>query len=114
MPAKSSGPTDLIYQLKITLRNFRPPIWRRVLVPGMFTLPKLHQVIQIAMGWSDSHLHRFLVDGIYYSAPFILIVIGKTPTMKIRAGSRWDRLRPTPSASLCMNMTLGMVGNMRL
>ena len=71
MPAKSSGPTDLIYQLKITLRSFRPPIWRRVLVPGMFTLPKLHQVIQIAMGWSDSHLHRFLVDGIYYSAPLL-------------------------------------------
>jgi len=70
MPAKSFGPIDLIYQLKITLRDFRPPIWRRVLVPGMFTLHKLHQVIQIAMGWSDSHLHRFLVDGIYYSAPY--------------------------------------------
>ena len=95
MPAKSSGPTDLIYQLKITLRGFRPPIWRRVLVPGMFTLPKLHQVIQIAMGWSDSHLHHFLVDGIYYSAPIYPDRDWEDTEMKIRAGSRWDRLRPT-------------------
>jgi len=40
---KSSAKTDIpIYQLKITLRNSRPPIWRRVLVPGNFTLDKLH------------------------------------------------------------------------
>ena len=64
MPAKSA-----IYQLKITLRDSRPPIWRRVLVPGGFNLRKLHQVVQIAMGWTDSHLHQFTVGGIYYGEP---------------------------------------------
>jgi hypothetical protein len=64
MPAKSA-----IYQLKITLRDSRPPIWRRVLVPGGFSLRKLHQVVQIAMGWTDSHLHQFTVGGIYYGEP---------------------------------------------
>lgn len=64
MPPKSA-----IYQLKITLRDSRPPIWRRVLVPGGFSLRKLHQVVQIAMGWTDSHLHQFAVGGINYGEP---------------------------------------------
>ena len=54
---KSSAKTNVpIYQLKITLRDSRPPIWRRVLVPGNFTLDMLHQVIQAAMGWYDYSL----------------------------------------------------------
>lgn len=52
-----------IYELKITLRGIRPPIWRRVQVSGNENLAKLHRIIQIAMGWEDSHLHQFIVDG---------------------------------------------------
>lgn len=55
--------TAAIYQLKITLEGVRPPIWRRVLVPGRIRLDALHTVIQIAMGWTDSHLHQFIKDG---------------------------------------------------
>jgi len=65
----SAGNLNLIYQLKVTLRGSRPPIWRRVLVPGKFSLRKLHQVIQLVMGWTDSHLHQFIIDGQYYSIP---------------------------------------------
>ena len=46
-------------QLKITLRYLKPEIWRRVLVPHDIALPRFHDVIQIAMGWTDSHLHGF-------------------------------------------------------
>ncbi|MEY3881697.1 MAG: hypothetical protein RIQ94_2493 [Pseudomonadota bacterium] len=67
MPTKSSR---LIYQLKITLIDTHPPIWRRVCVPGNFNLYQLHQVIQAAMGWTDSHLHQFIIDGEFYSVPF--------------------------------------------
>ncbi len=49
-----------IYQVKIALRNTHPRIWRRVLVPRNVTLGKLHRVLQRAMGWTDSHLHRFV------------------------------------------------------
>jgi hypothetical protein len=45
-----------INQLKVTLRNTRPPIWRRLLVPAGLTLEMLHDVLQVAMGWCDSHL----------------------------------------------------------
>lgn len=53
--------TTPLYQLKITLRDIKPPIWRRVLVSGGCTLAQLHTVIQAAMGWSDYHLHEFRV-----------------------------------------------------
>lgn len=49
-----------LYQLKITLKWSKPPIWRRVVVRGDMTLDRLHNVIQIAMGWTDSHLHQFI------------------------------------------------------
>jgi len=65
----SAGNLNLIYQLKVTLRGSRPPIWRRVLVPGKFSLHKLHQAIQLVMGWTESHLHQFIIDGQYYSIP---------------------------------------------
>ncbi len=53
-----SGPAPT-YQIKITLLDTDPPIWRRVLVPGSIALPKLHRVIQAAMSWSNDHLHEF-------------------------------------------------------
>ncbi len=55
-----------IYQLKVTLAGSRPPIWRRVLVPGDMVLGQLHLVLQIAMGWTDSHLHQFVCNRICY------------------------------------------------
>lgn len=48
-----------MYQLKITIRDSKPPIWRRVLVPEQITLSKLHAVIQLAFGWNDEHLYMF-------------------------------------------------------
>jgi len=58
-----------IYQLKILLKESKPLIWRRCLVPGNFTLEKLHKVIQIVMGWGNAHLHEFRVGDVSYSEP---------------------------------------------
>lgn len=58
-----------IYQLKLTLKHIRPPIWRRVDVPSDIKLGKLHQVIQIAMGWNDSHMHAFVAGKAIYGTP---------------------------------------------
>ena len=52
-----------IYQIKITLRGSRPPIWRRIQVRCDITLAQLHRILQAVMGWTDSHLHRFLIRG---------------------------------------------------
>ncbi len=69
MPAKKSAPPTAIYQLKITLQGLRPPIWRRVLVADNTTLAKLNFIIQIAMGWTNSHLHDFTIHGKRYTEP---------------------------------------------
>lgn len=50
-----------IYELYVELEDIEPPIWRRLLVPATVTLPKLHDLLQLAMGWTNSHLHSFTV-----------------------------------------------------
>ena len=72
MPTKSASS---IYQMKIMLRDPHPPIWQRVLVPGGFSLYKLYQVIQLAMGFMESHLHQFIIDSEYYSIPGVVLGI---------------------------------------
>jgi hypothetical protein len=54
-----------IYQFQVTLKGSDPPIWRRIQVPDC-TLGELHDVLQVVMGWEDSHLHQFIVRGEYY------------------------------------------------
>lgn len=49
------------YEVKIVLMDLAPMIWRRVSVPRDIKLGDLHNVIQIAMGWEDCHLHEFLI-----------------------------------------------------
>ena len=58
-----------VYRLKVTLKGSKPPIWRRLEVPGDITLAKLHQILQVAMGWTNSHLHSFQIGEIYYEEP---------------------------------------------
>lgn len=60
-PATPDGP---VYQLRIDLEGARPPIWRRVLVPGHFTLAHLHGIIQAVMGWEGYHMHEFSVSDV--------------------------------------------------
>ena len=48
-----------VYQFKITLKDIKPPVWRRIQVPESYTFWELHVAIQDAMGWLDYHLHIF-------------------------------------------------------
>lgn len=59
-------PLRNIYQLKVTLVGSKPPIWRTILVPSNIILSKLHIALQISMGWTNCHLHQFIVDGVFY------------------------------------------------
>jgi hypothetical protein len=68
-PRRVLTPGAPIVRLKVELAEVRPRVWRRVEVPAAATLAELHEVLQEAMAWTDSHLHEFEVDG--------------------RSGSRW-------------------------
>lgn len=59
-----------VFQLRIRLEGIDPPVWRRLLVPGGVRLAKLHDMFQAVMGWTNSHLHNFTVDGHLYGMHF--------------------------------------------
>ena len=61
MSGKEAAPT--ILQVKINLSGSKPPIWRTVLCKSDTTLETFHRVIRDAMGWDNSHLHMFKVQG---------------------------------------------------
>ena len=58
-----------VYQIKITLKDSKPPIWRRIQVAGNTSLHELHNIIQSVMGWEGHHLYQFIVNGTYYGRP---------------------------------------------
>jgi hypothetical protein len=58
---------ERFYLLKIQLRDIEPTIWRRFVVPARITLDRLHDVIQIVMGWTDCHLHQFTIGNKRYT-----------------------------------------------
>jgi len=60
---------EMVYQLKVTLKESKLPIWRRFQVAGNVTLHRLHLILQDVMGWTNSHLYRFDIGGIEYSIP---------------------------------------------
>lgn len=68
-PAPRASKTASVYQLKVTLLDTKPPIWRRVLVDESSTLDHVHEVIQAAFGWWNYHLHEFEVDRARYGVP---------------------------------------------
>ncbi len=74
----------LIYQLKVTLNGARPPIWRRLLVPSFYSLKDLHDVLQVAMGWMESHLHQFVARGTLYGQPDAEFGIGRINEKHVR------------------------------
>jgi len=63
MAARKSVDDGVVYQLKVTLRGSKPPIWRRIEVSGNTRLNKLHNILQIVMGWWNCHLHAFEFPG---------------------------------------------------
>ena len=70
--AKKPKPkAGVIYQFKITLLNSRPAIWRRILIPDG-NMDDLHEAIQTAMGWTNSHLHQFEIGRKRYGDPELL------------------------------------------
>ena len=83
-----------VLQIKVTLRDTSPAVWRRLLVSSQFDFEQLHSVFQHTMGWQMSHLYDFQVDQVRYAEPddfdtqtpaILSTSIGKT----LKAGTRF-------------------------
>jgi Plasmid pRiA4b ORF-3-like protein len=64
--------TRVVYQIKVTLKGIKPPVWRRIQVGSETTLAQLHRMLQRVMGWEGYHLYRFAVGGLEYGDPRML------------------------------------------
>jgi hypothetical protein len=60
------APLPSVYQLRVVVRGVSPLIWRRLLILADTTIADLHAVLQVAFGWTGTHLHRFVVQGREY------------------------------------------------
>lgn len=66
---RTTRPKPAIYQMKVTLKGTRPPIWRRFQVRADISLGELHNVLQAVMGWDDEHLHSFRIGQREFGVP---------------------------------------------
>ena len=58
-----------VHRLKVTLRQVKPPVWRRIEVASNIKLSELSDLLEAAMGWLGGHLHAFEADGVIYETP---------------------------------------------
>jgi len=58
-----------VHRLKISLREVKPAVWRRIEVPSEMKLSKLAATLEAAMGWQGGHLHAFVVGRQRYGVP---------------------------------------------
>src|SRR5712692_8202150 len=78
-----------LYQLRITLREISPLIWRRLLVCSDTTLAHLHTILQIVLDWSGEHLHPFHIHGKDYGSNGADTRHVRLSTFRLRRGERF-------------------------
>jgi hypothetical protein len=61
------GPS--VYVLRVSLRDVKPEVWRRLAVRSETSLPKFAQILERVMGWEGYHLHMFDVGGVLFGDP---------------------------------------------
>ncbi|MBI2855057.1 MAG: plasmid pRiA4b ORF-3 family protein [Chloroflexi bacterium] len=81
-----------VFQLKVTLKEIRPPIWRRFLVPADISLHGLHLVLQKVMGWSNYHLYEFEIAGKEYGEPDPDVDFGESDIVNAKRTKLWKVL----------------------
>ena len=51
------------FEFEVALRGAKPKIWRKFILTKTATFKDLHDAIQIACGWHNSHLYSFQLAG---------------------------------------------------
>lgn len=89
----AEGEAVCVYQFKAVLRGVSPMVWRRILLRSDQTIADLHYSLQIVMGWTDSHLHRFHIHGKDYGVAHEGGIWFDDNPEKVRLGGFGFRLR---------------------
>ncbi|HZL67421.1 MAG TPA: plasmid pRiA4b ORF-3 family protein, partial [Candidatus Limnocylindrales bacterium] len=106
------APLPSAYQLRVVVRGVSPLIWRRLLVPADTTIADLHAVLQIAFGWTDTHLHRFVVQGREYGIGYVGGPSFGDDPRRVRLGDLG--LRPTERFTYHYDFTAGWCLDLRV
>ncbi len=88
----------MIFQVRIELQLIEPVIWRRLYVHSEFYLSQFHDVIQVAMGWTNSHLHQFIKGDTFF-------------TKKIEGDLFWDEMNNVDYENLKISDLLSKPGD---
>lgn len=62
----SSRRAATVHQMKITLNDVKPAVWRRLTIPSTYRMDEVAEVLLAAMGWTNSHLHAFHIGEFRY------------------------------------------------
>lgn len=107
MANKKSKQIVSVYQLKAVLKDSRPPIWRRILVPAAITFSQLHKVFQVVMDWENYHLHQFVVgETIVGSRDLFFDEAGKADILN-ETRTHLEQLFPEPPANFTYEYDFG-------
>lgn len=102
-----------IYQMKVTLVGTDPPIWRRLLVPADLTLEQLHDVLQLAMGWEDCHMHEFRIGQQRFGKPNPMEQAFGGPRTASERTPRLFSVLGRGEQRLCTPMTSAIAGSIK-
>ena len=64
----TKSPRAIVF--RVELDGVDPCIWREFQVPFDLSLSDLHDVLQVVLGWTNSHLHEFVIRGEHYMEDF--------------------------------------------
>ena len=106
------APLPSVYQLRVVVRGVSPLIWRRLLLPADTTIADLHAVLQVAFGWTGTHLHRFVVQGREYGIGYVGGPSFDADPRRIRLGDLG--LRPTERFTYRYDFTAGWCLDLRV
>ena len=85
--------TPAVYQLRIVVRGVSPLVWRRVLVRGDTTIADLQAIFQLVPGWTDEHLHRFVIHGRAYGVAHLGGISFRNDPRRVRLAHLGLRVR---------------------
>jgi len=66
---KQNSTRSRTLQFRVSVKDVKPEIWRKLLVSSDITLERLHAILQVLMGWRDNHLYAFVIDKKRYFPP---------------------------------------------